>query len=138
MMSNLTWRLEQNKISCRDDCLKTELAEIIKKIAPEPLYKIDEIAKSFGHEVLRTPPYHPELQPIEICWGVVKNHIARNCDFTMTNLVKQLDNGFEKVQNSLPLGRVVDALMMFMPPTIAPDFVHNLQISAGIFHLCLI
>jgi len=73
------------------------MIEIIKKIAPEPIYAIDEIAKSVGHEVLRTPPYHPELQPIEICWGVVKNHIARNCDFTMKNLIKQLDNGFEKV-----------------------------------------
>lgn len=89
--------LEQNKIYCRDDCLKPELVEIIKKIAPTPIYAIDEIAKSFGHEVLRTPPYHPELQPIETCWGVVKNHIARNCDFTMKNLIKQLDNGFEKV-----------------------------------------
>ena len=89
--------LEQNKIYCREDCLKPELIEIMKKIAPEPIYAIDEIAKSFGHEVLRTPPYHPELQPIEICWGVVKNHIARNCDFTMKNLIKQLDTGFEKV-----------------------------------------
>jgi len=89
--------LEQNKIYCRDDCLKSELVEIIKRIAPVPIYAIDEIAKSFGHEVLRTPPYHPELQPIETCWGVVKNHIARNCDFTMKNLIKQLDDGFEKV-----------------------------------------
>lgn len=89
--------LEQNKIYCRDDCLKPELIEIIKKIAPEPIYAIDEIAQSYGHEVLRTPPYHPELQPIEICWGVVKNHIARNCDFTMKNLINQLENGFGKV-----------------------------------------
>ena len=29
---------------------------------------------------------HPELQPIEICWGVLKNYIAKNCDFTMENL----------------------------------------------------
>ena len=41
--------------------------------------------------------WYSELQPIEICWGVVKNHIARNCDFTMKNLIKQLDTGFEKV-----------------------------------------
>jgi hypothetical protein len=27
----------------------------------------------------------------------VKNHIAKNCDFTMKNLIKQLDGGFEKV-----------------------------------------
>jgi len=89
--------LEQNKIYCRDDCLKPELVEILKKLAPEPLYTIDEIARSHGHEVMRTPPYHPELQPIETCWGVVKNYVARNCDFTMNNLIEQLDSGFDKV-----------------------------------------
>ncbi|BBO85029.1 hypothetical protein DSCO28_55950 [Desulfosarcina ovata subsp. sediminis] len=89
--------LEQNKIYCRDDCLKAELVEVLKKIAPEPIYAIDEIAANHGHKVLRTPPYHPELQPIETCWGVVKNHVARNCDFTMKNLAVQLDAGFDKV-----------------------------------------
>jgi len=68
--------LEQNKIYCRDDSLKPELVELLIKMAPEPIYAVDEIAISFGHKVLRTPPYHPELQPIETCWGVVKNHIA--------------------------------------------------------------
>jgi transposase len=89
--------LERNNIWCRDDCLKPELVEILKKMAPIPIYAIDEIANSHGHEVLRTPPYHPELQPIETCWGVVKNHVARKCDFTMFGLIKQLDSGFEKV-----------------------------------------
>ncbi len=89
--------LEQNKIYCRDDCLKPELVEILKKMATESLYAIDEIARYNGHEVIRTPPYHPELQPIENCWGVVKNHVARNCNFTMNNLIEQLDSGFDKV-----------------------------------------
>jgi transposase len=89
--------LEQNKVYCRDDCLKSELIEILVKISPEPIYAIDKIAETFDHKVLRTPPYHPELQPIEKCWGVVKNHVARNCDFTMKNLIKQLDSGFNKV-----------------------------------------
>ena len=57
-----------------------------------------------GHKVLRTPPYHPELQPIEICWGVVKNQIARSCDFTMLNLLKQLDEAFSKVNASTCIG----------------------------------
>ena len=92
----LEW-LEKNKIYCRTDCLKPELVEILKKIAPEPSYAIDEIARYKGHEVIRTPPYHPELQPIETCWGVVKNHIARHSDFTMQNLMQQLEVGFEKV-----------------------------------------
>jgi transposase len=89
--------LEQNRIYCRPDCLKPELVEILKKLAPAPSYAIDEIARSHGHEVIRTPPYHPELQPIETCWGVVKNHIARNSDFTMKNLIQQLEAGFDKV-----------------------------------------
>jgi hypothetical protein len=89
--------LEQNKIYTRNDCLKPELIEVLNRIAPEPTYNIDKIALSAGHTILRTPPYHPELQPIETCWGVVKNHVARNCDFTMSNLIEQLDEGFNKV-----------------------------------------
>ena len=89
--------LEQNKIYCRRDCLKPELVEILGRLAPEPTYAIDEIARSHGHEVIRTPPYHPELQPIETCWAVVKNHVARNSDFTMKNLFDQLGAGFAKV-----------------------------------------
>ncbi len=45
----------------------------------------------------RTPPNHPELQPIETCWGIVKNEIDRNCDFTMNNLILQLESAFDKV-----------------------------------------
>ncbi len=89
--------LEKNNIACSEDCLKAEMVEILKKIVPAPIYSIDEIAKDYGHEVIRTPPYHPELQPIETCWGVVKNHMARNCDFTMKNLINQLEKGFKKV-----------------------------------------
>ena len=92
----IAW-LEQNKVYCRDDYLKAELVEILMKMTPEPLYAIDEIAAAHGHKILRTPPYHPELQPIETCWGVLKNHVARNCDFTMKNLKVQLDSGFDKV-----------------------------------------
>lgn len=86
--------LEKNNIACREDCLKAEMVEILQKMAPAPIYIIDEIANEQGHEVIRTPPYHPELQPIEICWGVVKNDMARNCDFTMKNLTLQLEKSF--------------------------------------------
>src|SRR5687768_6145079 len=50
-----------------------------------------------GHEILRTPPYHPELQPIETCWAVVKNQIARKSKFTMAHLLEQLDDAFDSV-----------------------------------------
>jgi transposase len=91
-----TW-LEANKIPCKDDCLKVELVDILRKIAPEPTYAIDVIAGQHGHEVIRTPPYHPELQPIETCWGILKNEVARHCDFTLDNLKRQLEHAFEKI-----------------------------------------
>jgi len=96
----LAWLME-NRIPCEKDCLKAELITVLKKIAPSPIYEADEIAKKYGHEIIRTPPYHPELQPIEECWGVVKNHIARNCDFTLSNLKLQLEEGFTKVTPSI-------------------------------------
>lgn len=80
-----------------DDMLKPELYEICKKNAPLPEYKLDKIAKKHGHSILRTPQYHCELQPIENCWGVVKNYCANNCNFTMKGLKKQLKIGFSKV-----------------------------------------
>ena len=86
--------LEQNNIPLSDDCLKVEMVEILNKIAPSPTYILDEIAAKYGHEILRTPPYHPELQPIETCWAIVKNQIARKCDFTMANLIVQLEDAF--------------------------------------------
>lgn len=89
--------LEQNNIPLKEDCLKVEMIEILNKITPVPTYALDEIAAEHGHEILRTPPYHPELQPIETCWAVVKNQIARTCDFTMANLLAQLEDAFSGV-----------------------------------------
>ena len=89
--------LAQNNIPLREDCLKVEMVEILNKILPSPTYDLDEIAAENGHEILRTPPYHPELQPIETCWAVVKNKISRTCDFTMANLLNQLDDAFAGV-----------------------------------------
>ena len=78
--------LEKNNFPVKEDCLKAELVDILTRVGPQPTYLLDELADKQGHEVLRTPPYHPELQPIETCWGIVKNEIGRNCDFTMNNL----------------------------------------------------
>lgn len=92
--------LTKNHISTPEDILKSELIEILGKIAPVPTYELDVVAERNGHSILRTPPYHPELQPIEICWGIVKNQIARNCDFTMSNLLVQIKNAFSTITNA--------------------------------------
>ncbi|XP_076069860.1 uncharacterized protein LOC143041731 [Oratosquilla oratoria] len=42
-----------------------ELLLICKENRPEPRYTVDEIIRSWGHEVIRLPPAHPELNAIE-------------------------------------------------------------------------
>jgi transposase len=79
------------------DMVKSELFELCRKHMPPPEYKIDAMAREQGHVILRTPQYHPELQPIETCWGIVKNHGRQHSDFTMKNLRQQLAVGFAKV-----------------------------------------
>ncbi|CAG4973937.1 unnamed protein product [Parnassius apollo] len=56
---------------------KVEIYDIIKKYKSNFIaYKIDNYIKSKGFEVLRLPPYHPELNALENIWGVLKNFIA--------------------------------------------------------------
>ena len=38
---------------------------------------IDSIAKKYGHEVIRLPPYHCDLNAIELIWANEKNYVAR-------------------------------------------------------------
>jgi transposase len=89
--------LRKNGVPVPEDCLKAEMIEILTKMAPAPTYALDESAAAHGHDILRTPPYHPELQPIETCWAVAKNQIARKSKFTMAQLLEQLDDAFDKV-----------------------------------------
>ena len=92
--------LTSNGTPCSPDLLKAELVELLQKTNVQPTYLLDEMAQAKGHDVVRTPPYHPELQPIEICWGVVKNHVGKNNNLTMPGLMKALNAGFDKVNSS--------------------------------------
>ncbi|GMF62783.1 unnamed protein product [Phytophthora fragariaefolia] len=37
-----------------------------------------EIVTAHGHYLLYRPPYHPELQPIELIWARIKNAVAQD------------------------------------------------------------
>nr|CAH7756785.1 unnamed protein product [Callosobruchus chinensis] len=38
---------------------------------------VNEMAREKGFAVLRLPPYHCELNPIQLVWAQVKNEVAR-------------------------------------------------------------
>jgi len=96
--------LTHNDHSWSNDLLKSELVELCSKYAPVPEFRIDRLAFEAGHTILRTPPYHPELQPIETCWAVVKNYMADNCDYTMRGLRERLPHAFSKITASCCTG----------------------------------
>ena len=89
--------LDDKGIPWGRDLLKAELFALCKSYEPKPEYRIDKIAEAAGHSILRTPQYHPELQPIELCWGIVKNYVAKHCDFTLRKLRDNLPSAFSQV-----------------------------------------
>jgi transposase len=53
--------------------LKAQLYELIKLNKPkQKCYVIAQILAEEGHTVLRRPPYHPDINPIELIWADVK------------------------------------------------------------------
>jgi DDE superfamily endonuclease len=89
--------LTHNNIPWHADMLKSELYQLCCKFAPEPEFVLDRMASEKGHSILRTPPYHPELQPIETCWAITKGHVAAHNDFSMKTVTRLLEEGFQKV-----------------------------------------
>ena len=59
---------------------KDELHDLIKKHTPAPVFAVDQILESHGHLGLRLPPYHADLNPIELVLGNLKGKYSRLLD----------------------------------------------------------
>ena len=64
--------LKRHRISYDGSDLKVDLMKKIKDAKPTKQFETDVIADKFTHKVLRLPVAHPELNPIELAWSVVK------------------------------------------------------------------
>ena len=53
------------------------LSQKIKEANIAKRYVIDEMARACGHEVLRLPPYHCTLNPIELVWARLKHSVKK-------------------------------------------------------------
>ena len=70
--------LTENKIPFKPDALRSELWTLCKKYRRDKTSKvIDNIAKKNGQEVIRLPPYHCDLNAIELIWADEKNYVSR-------------------------------------------------------------
>ncbi|CAG9135531.1 unnamed protein product [Plutella xylostella] len=84
--------LERRGVQHDSSMRKCDLMKVIDEQNTEKKYKIDEILKENGHIVLRLPPYHPDLNPIELVWGYVKGELARmSIDSNLDKKIKDLE-----------------------------------------------
>lgn len=65
-------------------------------------YVVDSLARNSGRIVLRLPPYHCELNPIELVWANLKSYVARNNrDFKMEATKQLLIDGVAQITPEL-------------------------------------
>ena len=77
---------------------KKVLYEKIKRKKTPVVYKSDNIANLHGHEVLRTPVRHCELNPIKLIWAQVKGFVAKNnTTFRLKDAKELTYDAFEKI-----------------------------------------
>lgn len=90
--------LRLRNIPFGEQMLKPELYNIIKNHKPRyKCFEIDELFIAKGHSVLRLPPYHPDLNPIELVWAALKVYVAKkNVSFSFENVAKYCDEFFEQ------------------------------------------
>lgn len=61
-------------------------------------YAVEDIAEKYNITVLRLPPYHCELNPIELIWAQVKGFVARqNTTFKMKDVKLLFDQAITEV-----------------------------------------
>jgi len=82
--------LEDKNVVVDRKMVKLELMQKVKEIRTTEKYAIDEKAMESNKIVLRLPPYHCELNPIELAWSVIKNHVKQNNTTFKLNDVRQL------------------------------------------------
>lgn len=92
------WLTDKN-ILFDDKMLKIELLALVKQHKSRFIkYQIDELFKAAGHTILRLPAYHPDLNPIENIWGIVKQRVAaRNVTYNINDLIKITKEEFEQI-----------------------------------------
>ncbi|XP_072389346.1 uncharacterized protein [Diabrotica undecimpunctata] len=89
--------LRKKTIPFRDDMLGAELYTLAKFYQPHhKSNELDKLLEENRHSVLRLPPYHHELNPIELVWASIKNYVAqRNVSFNFKDVEILCDQFFE-------------------------------------------
>jgi transposase len=76
LKSDIQKWLTENKIPYEESYKKAELMCLVNEHKIGPVYEAEEILKQHGHEVIKLPPYHCDLNAIELIWSLAKRKVA--------------------------------------------------------------
>ncbi|XP_012216994.1 uncharacterized protein [Linepithema humile] len=105
-LPNTSWKkaeimkwLEGKGKEISETMVKAELLQVVALQKNKfDKYVIDEMAKQDNKTVLRLPPYHCELNPIEMVWSMVKEYVKSNTDsFEIQDVKLLVEQGVNRV-----------------------------------------
>lgn len=98
----IKWLQEKGEIINRPMVI-AQLLDIVKRIKPQyDKYLIDDLAETHNRKILRLPPYHCELNPIELAWANVKDHVKKNnTSYKLSDVKILLLEGIERVDGNM-------------------------------------
>ena len=83
--------LSKHEVPFPKRALKNQLWQITKEKLKDDLpCQIDSLAAEKSIRILRTPPYHPKLNPIEEIWALIKGRVSRRNICYKTAEVKRM------------------------------------------------
>ncbi|CAI6363976.1 unnamed protein product [Macrosiphum euphorbiae] len=96
----IKWLKDKNEIIDRPMVIP-QLLEIVKRVKHDK-YVVDELAKQYDSIILRLPPHHCELNPMELAWSAVKNYVmTNNTTYKLTDVEELLIEGVERVKPNM-------------------------------------
>ena len=117
--------LKKRKIPYAKDALRLTLWKLAKEKQENYLaYRLEKIAYKYGHEIVRLPPYHCQLNPIELIWGIEKNYVAsENKEHKLSEVEDLFRKKREEIDQDSAIGqRLIDG-----------QEVHKVKLSSQIW-----
>jgi len=96
------WLLEQG-VTLEEELTAVELRKKVREYIEHSIpMDCCKLAEEAGHKVLFTPPYHSDIQPIELVWALVKGNVGRqyNSDTTLSLVYGRLMEEFKKLEEN--------------------------------------